>query len=406
MRFSVLTSTYSRGIIPIGRQTHYTDQRRTEGTKVDRPNGNGNGRAVRMQDIADKLGVHRTTVSLALRHSKKIGKETIDLVFETAREMGYDPMHNDAARLLAASRYGSQGLSNIIGLFFTHRGFSRTRYFGQLFSGILEAMDDANVELLTSDTYRTRQAGELPAPYRKGQIDGILAVTEGQPWTNLHDLLTAEPAFTGRAMVGLVTHIEGASAVFADNWGAGRSVAQHLLGLGHRHVLHFHGETQEGTDTQPLRLRAIRDAYRDAGLNPNRYLLGMIWNGDFVEDSQVALVKLLRQRREITAVIAPNDQAALEMHKALTKARIKVPRDISLVSYDDTDELPDARGDNMLTTVRLPLAKIGREGTKLLLRRITGEEPEDRDIVFPTQLMVRGSTTEPNLARSLRSKNK
>ncbi len=71
---------------------------------------------------------------------------------------------------------------------------------------------------------------------------------------------------------------------------------------------------------------------------------------------------------------------------------------MSLVGFDDTEAVTDEFGENILTTVRLPLLEIGREGTKLLVRQIMGEEKEQKEIVLPVKLVVRKSTTRPNTA--------
>lgn len=69
-----------------------------------------------------------------------------------------------------------------------------------------------------------------------------------------------------------------------------------------------------------------------------------------------------------------------------------MPEDISIVGFDDTDPMPDRRGMNQLTTVRLPLADVGREAARMVLRGVAGDSPPEEQVMLPTTLIVRGST--------------
>jgi DNA-binding LacI/PurR family transcriptional regulator len=97
----------------------------------------------------------------------------------------------------------------------------------------------------------------------------------------------------------------------------------------------------------------------------------------------------------VTAVISRQDEQAVHLHNTLVSAGFRVPEDISLVGSDDTHVIIGDAKENILTTVRLPLVEIGREGANLLIHRVLGEEPEDRDVILPVELIVRGSTAPP-----------
>lgn len=108
------------------------------------------------------------------------------------------------------------------------------------------------------------------------------------------------------------------------------------------------------------------------------------------------LATTLQAHPEITAFLAPNDASAHLAYDLFSRLGLRVPDDISLVGFDDTEPLYNAEGDNILTTVRLPLEELGRESARLLIARITRSEPEQREIMLPTELVIRGTTTPPS----------
>lgn len=360
---------------------------------------NATGKTATMRDIAQYCGVNQSTVSRALRDDSRLGKETITRVREVAQLLGYDPMRNQAARRLALIRHGQHLLNYTIGLFFMHSGFSQSNYFGRIHQGILQAISETDFEIYTSDQSKLTLRGELPAAYRRGDIDGVITITQKQVWREAQSMLRAEPNFVNRPTVGLVEPIEGCSAAYGDNYGGAYQAIDHLLDLGHRHIMHWHGLDPHSTDVHSRRLAAFHDAYTRRGLDPGKYLIHGPEDEGKPPPSGQNVVQALISRPEITAIIAHDDEHAVRLHKALRQAGIRVPEDISLLSYDDTEVILDDHSHNILTTVRQPLFDIGREGTMLLVRRILGEEKEDRDIVLPTELIVRRSTSQPNPER-------
>lgn len=114
-----------------------------------------------------------------------------------------------------------------------------------------------------------------------------------------------------------------------------------------------------------------------------------------VDRTSAAIARAFERDAGITGVIAPNDPEALRAADALRRMGKKIPRDVSLVGFDDTDELLDENRRNMLTTVRVPLEEIGREAAGLLIRQITGAAARDQQIALGASLVVRASTAPP-----------
>ncbi len=360
-------------------------------------NNQEGARPITLKDIAEECGVNVGTVSRALRSDSRLSKTTIDRIRASARAMGYDASRNHAARRLAMSRFGQPVLNNMAGMFFHHGGFCQSAYFFKVLQGVLDTISKLEFELCTSDQAAVATRNELPINYRRGDVDGVVMISQAENAELAVRLLREEFAYGEKPIVGLVEHIPGCSGVYSDDYQSGRMVAEHLIRLGHRRILHYHnlGADSRPNDAHVLRLNATRDALCEAGLKPDEVLFTHDWLYDYKSQSATDLLAALKEHREITAIIAHDDEQAAEIHTILTEAGYCVPDDISLISYDDTVAVPGPDGLNILTTVRLPLVEIGKEGTKLLIRRILGEETEDRDIVLPTELIVRGSTAIP-----------
>lgn len=356
----------------------------------------GNGERVTTYDVAERCGVSQATVSRALRNVKgRLSPETRNRILAVAREMGYDPMISYAARQLVSQRHGHRSLSYLIGFFFDHAGFAQSNYFTNLHRGIMSAIAGTGFEVVTSDTPGNVESPsrELAPVYRRGEIDGVLAISSFLR-DGLTELLHATSGFGDGPIVGIIGPSQGGSVVRPDDYSAGYKAVSHLLELGHRDVMIVRWHDADERSIEGLRMRGYVDACKDEGLEPGRCLVNP--NTNF-KPHDVAMKMLARQIKDqgMTAIIAPNDLMAESIYSALTEAGIAVPEDASLISFDDTEVIPDGRGNNLLTTIRLPLFDIGEEGARMLLQRISGEAKQDRELVLPVELIVRGSTAPP-----------
>ncbi|NUP44395.1 MAG: substrate-binding domain-containing protein, partial [Streptomyces sp.] len=175
----------------------------------------------------------------------------------------------------------------------------------------------------------------------------------------------------------------------AANWSGGMAATRHLLSLGHRRI---------GLIAGPPRLlcsRARFDGHRaaleGAGLSFDETL---VVPGDFHPESGFTGCNALLDLPEPpTAVFAASDQMALGAVEALRRRGLRVPQDMSVVGFDD---LPEVRWSAPpLTTVRQPLAGMGKLAVATVLRLAHGGQPESPRVELGTELMVRSSTAPP-----------
>ncbi|MFG3497420.1 LacI family DNA-binding transcriptional regulator [Streptomyces sp. NPDC047928] len=177
-----------------------------------------------------------------------------------------------------------------------------------------------------------------------------------------------------------------APTVGATNWAGGMAATEHLLRLGHRRIGFVAGPPR--LLCSRARLDGYRAALEGAGIAVDETL---IVPGDFYHASGFTGCNTLLDLAEPpTALFAASDQMALGAVEALRRRGLRVPEDMSVVGFDD---LPEVRWSAPpLTTVRQPLAEMGKSAVRTVLRLTRGEEPDSPRVELATELVVRAST--------------
>lgn len=178
-------------------------------------------------------------------------------------------------------------------------------------------------------------------------------------------------------------------SVGATNWAGGLAATEHLIELGHRRIAVI-GGPREMLCTQ-ARVDGYRAALERAGIAVERELIRY---GDFHHEGGFrAAQDLLALGDQPTAIFAGSDQQAMATYEAARQAGLSVPRDLSVVGFDD---LPLCQWlSPPLTTVRQPLEQMGRVAARTVFDRLDGEPPVSPRIELATELRVRLSTAPP-----------
>jgi LacI family xylobiose transport system transcriptional regulator len=178
-------------------------------------------------------------------------------------------------------------------------------------------------------------------------------------------------------------------SVAATNWSGAVAATHHLLGLGHRRIAVIGGPPDQLCARE--RLEACRAAMETAGVpvDPRFVRTGRF----FFEDGLALGRELLSLSYPPTAVLCGNDLQALGVCAAAHQIGLRIPRDISVVGFDDID--PAVWCDPPLTTVRQPFREMGAAAASLLLTLIEGQTPGQTRIELSTTLLVRESTAPP-----------
>ncbi|HEY8978847.1 MAG TPA: LacI family DNA-binding transcriptional regulator [Streptomyces sp.] len=324
------------------------------------------------RDVAQAAGVSQAAVSLVLgdKWRGRVAETTAERVRQAARDLGYRP--NLAARNL---RLGHTRTVLLVVPALT------TEFFAGVYTGAarVAAQHGFGVVLYPSP----EGVGPARDPFASAQaaLDGVIASSMAA------DALTA---IRGDQLPLVMLDSDphgslGAATVNLDIADGTRQVADHLLGLGHRHFLHLAADVPSWTfrvraDTLTARLDATPGT-----------TLRTAPTAITIDDAQRALTHALQGGPHPTAVICDDDKLAAGAYKALRRLGLRVPDDISVTGLDDL-ALATAI-DPELTTVRLDAELFGERGMHALLAVLDGRAPDQGDI--PVHLVVRGSTAPP-----------
>jgi DNA-binding LacI/PurR family transcriptional regulator len=319
-------------------------------------------------DVARRCGVSQSTVSLVLsgKSRGRVSAETEEAVRRCARELGYRP--NVAAQAL---RLGASGAVALLVPDITNPFFSR------VLRGAQRAAQGAGYTVALVDTGNDRQwVAQSFEALRAGPVDGYLlfevAAPEGLgPEENV---VTMEAEFPRRPSVRF------------DAEGGAAAAVEHLLGLGHRRIGHLAADFD--APTFHLREAARRRVLHDAGIDPDSQPRAL--TPISIDDARAAAGPLLDE--EPTAVFCDDDVIAAGLYLAARDRELDLPRDLSVVGFDDMDFAKALRP--ALTTIALDAELLGARAFELLESRMAGRRTRQR-VVLPGELRVRESTAPP-----------
>ncbi|HEY3377332.1 MAG TPA: LacI family DNA-binding transcriptional regulator [Armatimonadota bacterium] len=369
---------------------------------------------VTQQDIADHCGVHITTVSMALRNHPRLRTETIERIQAVAKQLGYDPLYFDAARRLVLRRHGLDVANKVIGVIFPP-GFLNATFFSRMYHGVVSVLTHAGYGALTFcvpfNILPSSQDNTLPFAISRGDVDGLIVFGSYRGLYPVCELLRRTAGFGDRPIVTLKTIVPGCSSVHVDDGKAAFQLTRHLLELGHRDILFMLYYGNPGHQELAPRILSTRNAMMAYGLDPEQHLhqiqTPLCWlDPNFPlhesgstsldpESTDRALLNYLDAHPEITAIQAVNDASARQIWHTLEQNGRQIPRDMSIVGFDDTDAVIDASGANQLTTVHVPLREMGEKSAQLMLDYLQGTDQAEQDIMLTGDLLLRHSTAPP-----------
>ena len=342
----------------------------------------------RIADVAREAGVSKTAVSFAFNSPERLSPETAVRILEVADSLGYRP--HPVARMLTQRRTGTIGVltPQVLSVVFSNP------FFGMFSEGVAAAAETSGYALL----FLSPLHGSLARAVDRATVDGCVAVGLSEAHPELEQIQRAGLPTVFVDSHAFPTH---GSVVVDDEHGA-RLAAEHVASFGHREILVIGVEpptpssrlSPDGVMGQ--RLAGYRAALDAVGipLPDDRIVVGPAT----IEGGMACLRRAWEDGLRPTAVLAMSDAMAIGAMHAARELGLAVPRDLSVVGFDDIDF---ARYTSpALTTVHQPVRRKGEEAVRLLLAAIeTGEIGVPEQGRLPTRLIVRGSSGPAPVAR-------
>jgi LacI family transcriptional regulator len=330
-----------------------------------------------MRDVAVEAGVSVSTASRAISGTGYVSPDARSRVLAAAERLGYVP--NDIARSLRARS------TRAVGVLISDLG---NPFYAEVANGAESELRTRGLQMLLADS-DGRPDEEVAAlrMFEAMRIDGVVLAPAHPPSDSI-----ARFARSGRIVVEVdrVSTLGQCDVVIVENERGAYQATRHLVELGHRRIGLLVGETSYTTGGG--RLAGYRAALGDAQIDIDDSLIQ--YTSFHPQDAREVAAELLASAPGITALFATNQILAQGAIRAIWDAGLRIPRDISLVAFDDATWMAFASPG--ISTVAQPAAEIGSAAVSLLVDRLNGDllgPPVVRQL--PTRFIRRASTAPP-----------
>ncbi len=329
---------------------------------------------VTRKQVADRAAVSEATVSYVVNNGPRpVAPATRARVLQAIHELGYHP--SDVARSLRMQR------TSTIGLVVPD---TANPFYGEI-ARIIEDVGYAHgyTAILCNSNLDTAREARYLDLLRTRRVEGVVIIpTSAEAVAPLLE--------TGIHTVVLEYVIAGAYCLVADDFQGGWMVAQHLVELGHRRIACITRAGDRSSSQQ--RVEGFRAALVSAGLPADRSLI--VEAESEIAAGEAAAFSLLDLPKPPTAIFAHNDTMALGVLSAIRRRGFCVPRDVSVVGFDDIVQA--AYVNPPLTTVAYPKRAIGEQAARLLIDLMQGKAVREHTAVLGVDLIERDSCAPPH----------
>lgn len=325
-----------------------------------------------LHDVALAAGVSPGTVSRAITRPDLVATKTREQILRQIDRLHYVP--DARARSLKLSQ------PTVIGAVIPKSGVSA---FAQTISSLNDALEAENLTLIVSQPEASSDASKHAAQrlLEKG-ADALILLGEDHT-SALYDLL--DHRGIPHLLLSPVSPPKGRQHVSINHLQAGRIAAEHLIALGHRRFAYV-GSPTPNNPRAIARLRGVKDQLMKKGLQlPNNAITN---EPHQIDSGKIALKKILANHPNTTAIICTSDYYTLGVLRALYEMKIKIPRDISVVSFNNNDfsefTMP------AITTVDLKYRQVGQEAANMILGLLNNKKV--KSVTIEPELCIRETT--------------
>jgi len=334
------------------------------------------------KDIALRTGLSKMTVSRVLNNHHYVSKETKKKVLDAVEEMGFRP--NTLAKRFFTGK--TQLLGMVIPLEFMFHSF----YFKELFQGVIKRIEEKDYDLMLHDARSPRTPVlEKCLNLVQGKLaEGLLICA---PMDYDHYPLELTKQGVPLVVLGATPEINHLNRVYIPNRTTSFDATSYLIGLGHRHIAALVFE-QEHIESYERRC-GYREALEKAGLPYRENLVGIAHYDR--REAAMQTMRMLEENKEVTAVFAMNLDMALGASDAIKAMNLRIPDDISLLVFDDSDDLE--KHDPPVSAIRQYPMKMGYAAADMLFKLLDGELGADtvHQQIIETEMIMRDSVAPP-----------
>jgi LacI family transcriptional regulator len=333
-----------------------------------------------LEVVAARAGVSKATASKVLNNRDDVSAATRAKVQEAMKDLHYVPSTGPRAR-------PDHAIVTVV------VETLHSRYASELLQGILSA--GLELHTVVAVASKPTDAKGSPAPMSESWLRSVAA--RGHRAIIVVSLELSAQQVSLCAKLGLAIVVvdplgplpESVTSVGATNWTGGLQATEHLLELGHRRIAYAGGSKSSAPARE--RLYGFRSAMENAGAAVDATLVRDV---GFTYDAGLQMgTELLALPNRPTAIFAGSDPSAMGVLEAARRIGLRVPEDLSVVGFDDTQVA--AWSSPPLTTVRQPLAQMGWVALRTALRLASERPLPEYPVQLATTLVVRASTAPP-----------
>ena len=330
--------------------------------------------AATILDVAKLCGYSKATVSRAFASPEQVSEKTRNKIYQAAQQLNYTPD--------AIARAMVRGRTDNIGFIIYEKQYPvvMNPFYSPIFESVMQTCGRKGYSLFISSH------GDLKLPNGqtcvKKQLDGIILAGHSD------EQLVSDLRRQNMPVVLLNNELDmdDLTCITTDQYGGAALAMRHLIEKGHRRIGLLAGNFSP--HVYMSRYNAYRDVLTENGCEIDPQLIKTI--EPTVEDAIESTQKLLALENRPTALFCTNDTIAIGAVKAILRSALRIPEDIAVVGYDDSENSRMIEPE--LTTVQVDKIAMGRLAAERLIALIEGEAPRKETIQTTVKLVVRKST--------------
>ncbi|MRH41595.1 LacI family DNA-binding transcriptional regulator [Aquibacillus halophilus] len=332
---------------------------------------------VSILDIAKHAGVSKSTVSRVLNNNENVSEKTKRVVLDVIDDLGYRP--NASARALSSKK------TNSIGIILE-------RLYDPLFSELIQGIgfwDDHRYNLIYCDAKGEPEVKSRYIDYlTNGPVDGVVIFGSYISDESIIKKLS-DRKFPFVLIENEFKDFE-TNSILMDHEGGAYKATDHLISLNHKKIAHITGNMN--TKIALGRLNGFILAMQKFNLMiVPEYLAYNYSNNNKFEEGYSSMQRLLSLNERPTAIFVSDQDRAYGAIQAIADVGLKVPEDISIVSFDDQKIYNKRYNGPELTTISIPFYEMGKESVRVLIDFIEKESSNPVRKLFETKLVIKNS---------------